>query len=84
MGVVRSPTAPASVDHVRISSVVPLTYFRVMTSSAIATYRGTIISQQVIPPLENGNRLTIDEFEHPYSAMPHLKQALLTGDLAKM
>jgi hypothetical protein len=31
----------------------------------------------VMPPLENGDRLTRDEFERRYEAMPHLKKAEL-------
>jgi Uma2 family endonuclease len=31
----------------------------------------------IIPPLENGDRLTRDEFERRYAAMPHLKKAEL-------
>src|ERR687886_253158 len=30
-----------------------------------------------VPPLENGDRLTRDEFERRYEAMPHLKKAEL-------
>src|SRR3954469_22628621 len=30
-----------------------------------------------VPPLENGDRLTRDEFERRYDAMPHLKKAEL-------
>jgi len=30
-----------------------------------------------VPPLENGDRLTRDEFERRYTAMPHLKKAEL-------
>ena len=32
-----------------------------------------------IPPLENGDRLTRDEFERRYHAMPHIKKAELIG-----
>jgi hypothetical protein len=31
----------------------------------------------IIPPLENGDRLTCFEFERRYAAMPHLKKAEL-------
>src|SRR5262249_37673663 len=31
--------------------------------------------QHGVPPLENGDRLTRDEFERRYEAMPHLKKA---------
>jgi hypothetical protein len=35
-----------------------------------------------IPPLENGDRLTRDEFERRYDAMPHLKKAeLIEGEV---
>src|SRR5262245_42091424 len=34
------------------------------------------------PPLENGDRLTRDEFERRYQAMPHLKKAeLIEGEV---
>src|SRR5262245_45215074 len=33
--------------------------------------------QHGVPPLENGDRLTRDEFERRYEAMPHLKKAEL-------
>jgi Uma2 family endonuclease len=33
--------------------------------------------QHGLPPLENGDRLTRDEFERRYEAMPHLKKAEL-------
>src|SRR3954469_16762483 len=32
---------------------------------------------QMVPPLENGDRLTRPEFERRYEAMPHLKKAEL-------
>nr|WP_264320777.1 Uma2 family endonuclease [Zarconia navalis] len=38
------------------------------------TYRAP---QKTIPRLENGDRLTRVEFEHRYSAMPHIKKAEL-------
>ena len=35
-----------------------------------------------IPPLENGDRLTRDEFERRYDAMPNLKKAeLIEGEV---
>ena len=35
-----------------------------------------------IPPLENGDRLTRDEFERRYDAMPHVKKAeLIEGEV---
>jgi Uma2 family endonuclease len=37
-----------------------------------------------IPPLENGDRLTRDEFERRYNAMPHLKKAELIGGVVYM
>ncbi|HKI17429.1 MAG TPA: Uma2 family endonuclease, partial [Isosphaeraceae bacterium] len=37
---------------------------------------------EIIPPLENGDRLTRDEFERRYEAMPHLKKAeLIEGEV---
>jgi hypothetical protein len=39
-------------------------------------------SSQVIPPLVHGDRLTRDEFERRYDAMPHLKKAeLIEGEV---
>ena len=46
-----------------------------ISRSAIAVSRSA--SQPTIPPLENGDRLTLTEFEHRYSAMPKLKKAEL-------
>ena len=37
-----------------------------------------------IPPLENGDRLTRDEFERRYHAMPHLKKAELIEGVVHM
>src|SRR5262249_28646800 len=37
-----------------------------------------------IPPLENGDRLTRDEFERRYAAMPHLKKAELLEGVVHM
>lgn len=37
-----------------------------------------------IPPLENGDRLTRDEFERRYEAMPHLKKAELIEGVVYM
>src|SRR5258706_12478786 len=37
-----------------------------------------------IPPLENGDTLTRDEFERAYSAMPHLKKAELIEGVVYM
>src|SRR5579875_1209802 len=40
------------------------------------------VTQQHIPPLENGDRLSRDEFERRYDAMPHLKKAeLIEGEV---
>src|SRR5436190_1877544 len=37
-----------------------------------------------VPPLENGDRLTRDEFERRYDAMPHLKKAELIEGVVHM
>ncbi len=50
--------------------------------SAIAT--SNTPSQPTIPPLENGDNLTIAEFEHRYGAMPHLKKAELIEGIVYM
>jgi hypothetical protein len=44
-------------------------------SSTTAKPHGAL--HQGLPPLENGDRLTRDEFERRYEAMPHLKKAEL-------
>lgn len=36
-----------------------------------------VVRKSDVPPLENGDRLTRDEFERRYDAMPHLKKAEL-------
>ncbi len=50
--------------------------------SAIAT--SNTPSQPTIPPLENGDHLTLAEFEHRYGAMPHLKKAELIEGIVYM
>ena len=41
------------------------------------TAKPHVARQSGVPPLENGDRLTRDEFERRYAAMPHLKKAEL-------
>jgi Uma2 family endonuclease len=41
------------------------------------TAKPHVARQSGVPPLENGDRLTRDEFERRYEAMPHLKKAEL-------
>ena len=41
------------------------------------TTKPPVAFQHGLPPLENGDRLTRDEFERRYEAMPHLKKAEL-------
>src|SRR5215216_5217951 len=41
------------------------------------TTKPHVALQHGLPPLENGDRLTRDEFERRYEAMPHLKKAEL-------
>ena len=41
------------------------------------TAKPPVARQSSVPPLENGDRLTRDEFERRYEAMPHLKKAEL-------
>jgi Putative restriction endonuclease len=41
------------------------------------TAKPHVARQSAVPPLENGDRLTRDEFERRYEAMPHLKKAEL-------
>ncbi len=40
--------------------------------------------QQLLPPLENGDRLNRCEFERRYNAMPHLKKAELIEGVVYM
>src|SRR5438552_3220139 len=41
-------------------------------------------SKEAIPPLENGDRLTREEFERRYDAMPNLKKAELIEGVVHM
>ncbi len=43
----------------------------------IKSHEAQLSSASRIPPLESGDRLTRQEFEHRYHAMPHLKKAEL-------
>ena len=42
------------------------------------------VTAEVIPPLENGDRLTRPEFERRYQAMPHIKKAELIEGVVYM
>ena len=55
-----------------------------MTSNLSVIATSKIISQSTIPPLENGDRLTMAEFEQRYSAMPNLKKAELIEGIVYM
>ncbi len=55
-----------------------------MTTKLSAIDASNIASQPTIPPLENGDHLTLAEFEHRYSAMPHLKKAELIEGIVYM
>jgi Putative restriction endonuclease len=44
----------------------------------------TPVKSEAIPPLENGDRLTRDEFERRYDAMPHLRKAELIEGVVSM
>ncbi len=55
-----------------------------MTTSVYAQDVSNVASQPIIPPLENGDRLTLAEFEHRYGAMPHLKKAELIEGIVYM
>jgi len=44
----------------------------------------TRIPTPIIPPLENGDRLTRDEFEHRYLATPHINKAELIEGVVYM
>ncbi|MEM9274470.1 MAG: hypothetical protein AAGA80_16115 [Cyanobacteria bacterium P01_F01_bin.143] len=48
-----------------------------MTKSLSAIASSHVASQSTIPPLENGDRLTMAEFENRYTAMSHLKKEVL-------
>jgi hypothetical protein len=43
----------------------------------MSTVRSKPKKTEYIPPLENGDRLTREEFERRYNAMPHIKKAEL-------
>src|SRR5437667_8208908 len=45
---------------------------------------GTPVADEVIPPLEPGDRLTCEEFERRYDAMPGLKKAELIEGVVHM
>jgi len=47
------------------------------------TVPATLLSPRV-PPLENGDRLTRDEFERRYAAMPHVEKAELLEGIVHM
>ena len=56
-----------------------------MTSKvSIAKSNGKITHNQTIPPLENGDRLTMAEFERRYERMPELKKAELVEGIVYM
>lgn len=55
-----------------------------MTISVYAQDISNIECQPTIPPLENGDRLTLAEFEHRYGAMPYLKKAELIEGIVYM
>ncbi len=45
-------------------------------------YRKSVVLREVIPPLENGDRLTRVEFERRYRAMPpHIRAELIEGEV---
>jgi Uma2 family endonuclease len=48
-----------------------------MSSTLRVNERGKDVAYQLVPPLENGEHLTRDEFERRYEAMPWLKKAEL-------
>src|SRR6266446_10428945 len=49
---------------------------RVMPGKTTDSMSG-VLAHDVVPPLENGDKLTRAEFERRYEAMPHLKKAEL-------
>jgi len=55
-----------------------------MTTTVYAQDVSNMASLTTIPPLENGDRLTLAEFEHRYDAMPHLKKAELIEGIVYM
>ncbi len=55
-----------------------------MTSSAYKSRVEDIATKNIIPALENGDRLTQAEFERRYGAMPHLKKAELIEGIVYM
>ena len=55
-----------------------------MATSTIKATPPSASSTEVIPPLKNGDRLTRDEFERRYDAMPDLKNAELIEGVVYM
>ena len=55
-----------------------------MTSSIVPKGHGNMNLSLRIPLLENGDRLTLAEFEHRYNAMPNLKKAELIEGIVYM
>ena len=55
-----------------------------MATSTIRNIPPSAPPTESIPPLENGDRLSRDEFERRYDAMPDLKKAELIGGIVNM
>lgn len=55
-----------------------------LKSAYMTTSANNDLTQRTIPPLESGDRLTRHEFEHRYSAMPHVKKAELIEGIVYM
>ena len=55
-----------------------------MTTSTIKATPPSAAPSETIPPLENGDRLSRDEFERRFDAMPDLKKAELIGGIVYM
>lgn len=55
-----------------------------MTNPGHAADAGALLPPNVVPPLEPGDRLTRDEFERRYEAMPKLKKAELIEGIVYM
>ncbi len=52
------------------------------TQTVTNGHRQSVVLREVLPPLENGDRLTRAEFERRYNAMPeHLKAELIEGEV---
>ena len=80
----RGPVDPRILERIRNASAAPLRNIDSMAviSNPEQSRRSTRPSREPVRPLENGDRLSRDEFERRYDAMPNLKKAeLIEGEV---